>query len=557
MSCSNVKATRTDAAFEYNEIYMPQTLGKKASAYGLNSVDYDWGVWGHNIATMIPEEHSHNIYAKPNGRTSDYSQYCFSSEHLYNYIVDYIDDNYGHSDTVRFTIMPNDNDVVCLDTKCVARGNTKNDASPAVFNLVRRLCERFPNHIFFVADYLTTSSLPDSPLPSNAGVIMSAMNYPRTVNPTTEESVFLNRIADWQKYVNRVYIWDYINNFDDYFTPVPLFSVMQHRLQEYEKAGVKGVFLNGSGSDYTALGNVNAQVLSQILYDPDYDWKTNLREQVAILFPTAAETITDFMIDQDDYFTRQSQPLPMYDGVAKAKEIYLPADRFMDFYNALIVDRDNTHGAERAKLDELINALSLTALEIERLNGNLNGYDDQLESLMDMVDMGHDVYNESMWAVSDYVKDYSFMAGHAKAMEGRNLLKGHMLRALTPLDPDYPDISIITDGLLGMPSNYHNGNLITSANTVFAVEIPKVEGARNLRVALVQNHGYHIGLPELVELVYQGQSLGTVEPHRLKEHGGHSFVEFEIPSFVHGPMTLKLYRNQDFKTMAIEEIEAY
>lgn len=557
MGCSSVQAHRAQSAFEYNEIYMPQTLGSNAKNYGLNTVDQDWGIWGHNLAKALPEKPSMAIFAKRNGKDTDDSQFCFSSNHLYSYLEEYISDKYGETDTVRFAIMPNDNEIVCMCAKCVEKGNTKNDASPAVFALMRRLCERFPNHIFFTSDYMTTKSLPDKPLPANAGVLVSAIDYPRLPESTPEEEAFFNRIAQWKQFVDRVYVWEYINNYDDYFTPIPLLSVMQHRLQKYRDAGVQGVFMNGSGRDYMSLGDVNAPILAALLLDPDYEWKEGLKEVVTERYPVSGQTIYNFMIEQENYLAQQHTPLPMYGGVPDALKSYLPAERFLVFYDELSDQFPKTHGAEHEALDRLIDAISLPRLGIARLSGNLEGTQEPLEHLYELVDMGTDAYNESYWAVSDYVKDFSFIAGHARAMEGRNLLKGIKLKNLTPLDPDYSDISIITDGVLGLPSNYHCGNLISSATPSLDIEIPYIEGMEHLRVALVANSSYRIGLPERVTLSYGGANIAEVEPKRLKEHTGHSFVEFDIPSSVKGPMVVRLFRNPEIRTMAIDEIEAY
>lgn len=555
--CATEAHSTPDTAFEYREIYMPPTLGELGTKRGLNSVDFDWGLWGHNLAEVLPKNPSFNVFARNKDNVLT-DQFCFSSNHLFNYIEEYISDNFAEEDHIRFAVVPNDNDIVCLCQKCVLAGNTPTDASPAVFNMLRRLCERFPGHTFFTADYLTTSNFPRHPMPKNMGVLVSAMNFPRTAYPTPNEEAFINRLYEWKKHVDNVYIWDYVNNFDDYFTPLPVFSIMQHRLKAYANAGVNGIFLNGSGTDYNTLSRMTAYVLDHLTQNPDIDWKPILKQYTEQYYPVAGNTIYNFMVAQDEFASGMRSPLPMYDGVQTALLSYLPHDEFIKFYDTLVDIKDEATGDEKAELDRLVDALSLTRLEIARIKGDVSGTEKLLNRLARLdKTRGIKVYNESGWSVPDYVKDYSFVVQHAEEMKDKNLLKGHKIINHTPLDEDYSDISILTDGLLGIPSNYHCGNLISSADPSLVLEVPYVEGATKLRVALVSNPGYHIGLPIYVNLAYEGHKIGSVEPGILKDHVGHSFAEFDLPSYVNGPLTVTVIRDPESRTLALDEIELY
>ena len=115
-ACDNARAADQDptvSVFKYREVYMPEGIGENAAKLGLNTLEDDWGIWGHNISKVLPEDHSNNVFAKNNGSTVK-KQFCFSSRHLYDYIEEFIDSKYDEDEKVRFAIMPNDNDIVCL-----------------------------------------------------------------------------------------------------------------------------------------------------------------------------------------------------------------------------------------------------------------------------------------------------------------------------------------------------------------------------------------------------------------------------------------------------------
>ena len=556
-ACTPARPVEQDPnGFGYREVFLPQGMGRHAKDLGLNSIDIDWGIWGHNLGNILPDKHSESVYAKLNDATIK-GQFCFSSNRLYDYITQYIDDNYSSFDHSRFSIIPNDNDIVCLCFRCVEAGNTADNASPAVFNMIKKLAARYPNHQFYTSDYRTTRALPKDSLPSNAGVMISAMPYPFSLETSPEKEQFLSTIDKWSKKTGNILIWDYINNFDDYFTPYPNIGIMQDRLKNYKKHNVNAVFLNGSGSDASSLSNLKTIVLSELLKDHTIDWRNLLKKKAVELYPVSGETIADFMLAQEDYVKSKGLTLPMYEGVAVARNTYLPEDMFIEFYDTLVNLRDKAGDDEKAYLDKLLPKLALTRLELNRLDGQIHGNEALLQSMEKLKGMKVESYNESGWLVDNYIKDYRFMLDHAKEMEGKNLLKGEKLTALTPLDPDYKDISIVTDGMLGMPSNYHNGHLINTPEKHTEISIPSKPGASTLRVWLSYIPGYKVYLPATVSLMANGMEKVTINPTYPKDYVGHVPVEFRLPPNVKGPFTLSLVKDPEKRSIAIEEIEMW
>ena len=546
----------TKSVFKYREIYLPEAIGSNADTLGLNTLDSDWAIWGHNLGRVLPEKPSESIYAKVNGVVNK-SQFCFSSNRLFEYICDFIDNEYGPNDHSRFAIIPNDNDIVCLCVRCVEAGNTKDDVSPAVFNMVKRLAERYPNHIFYTSDYRTTKNLPKEQMPPNTGVMVSAMDYPLSYAATPEEESFLNVLSQWGEKTHRILIWDYINNFDDYFTPYPIFGVMQNRLKNYRDNNVTAVFLNGSGTDASSFSHIKSLVLAEITANPDQDWKEILKQKATELYPVSGETVSDFIIAQENFIQENGKSLPLYEGVKVALDTYLPESQFVEFYKKLSELKDKAKGKEREELETLLAELSLTRLELNRIHGNVKDskmYLDQLESLGKK---NISIYSESGWPVERYIRDYRNILSHHHASRGKNKLAGVSLEALTPLDEEYRDLSLLTDGLLGMPSNYHNGNLITSPEKETKIAIPKKGIGKKIVAWFSVNPSFRIALPEEVTLTGEGIDPISLTPELIPEMPGHARVEFDIPSGLTGSYVLTVKKEPDTKSMAIEEIEIY
>lgn len=546
------------SVFLYREIYLPESTGENAKKLGLNSLDNDWGIWGHNLHSALPEKKSETIFAKVNGATN-HNQYCFTSDKLFDYVEDYIDSKYDEDEEIRFAILPNDNEIVCLCSECVEIGNTRHNASPALFHFIDRLAERFPNHLFFTSYYRTARGLPKEKLPSNVGVLVSAMEYPLSAVATPQEEEFMRLLEAWKQKTDRIFIWDYINNFDDYFTPYPVFDIMQRRLQKYVDNGVTAVFLNGSGTEYSTFSRMKAEVLAKLTEDPSVDWREVLKENAMKHYPVTGEVIADFLISQEDFVKTKGKELPLYEGVAKAIETYLPEENFIEFHNKLRNLRKKTQGEEREYVDRLCAAMALTRLELKRMEGNIKDADPLLEDLMLLQNYSAPFYSESCWPVDTYISDYKFLLEDARKNSKNNILKGEKLVALNPLDPDYSDISILTDGLLGIPSNYHSGNLIMSPESKMQIAIPYIPGMKKIRVCMSYNPAYRVALPLEITLREGGKQLGSYKPdyNAGANHRGHVFYEFDVPSNTSGTLILTLFKNPDTHSMALDEVMAF
>lgn len=85
-------------------------------------------------------------------------------------------------------------------------------------------------------------------MPSNVGVLVSAVNVPMRSQLGTRPQAkqFAGLVKKWSRVVSRVYVWNYMRNYDDYFTPYPCLKLLQERLRMFRSLGVKGVFYNGS-----------------------------------------------------------------------------------------------------------------------------------------------------------------------------------------------------------------------------------------------------------------------------------------------------------------------
>lgn len=551
-------------AFEYRGIYSPSnTNADLMPILGTQNVDFDWGLWGHNLRKVFTDGIPSDAYALVGGKR-DESQFCFSSEKLYAAYESYVIDQYGEGNdetTVRFAVMPNDNSTVCLCPECRAAGNTATSATPAVTRLVERLARRFPKHQFFTSSYTTTAQPPTHRLPDNVGVLVSTLSLPMQHDmdgSTEDQRRFEATMSAWKNVSSHIYVWDYMRNFDDYITPYPCLYLMQDRLRYFRKLGVDGVFYNGSGYDYASFDDVQTYVLAQLMLSPDADVEQLVRRFYAKAYPVTGKLFADYYMSLED--KARTGMLNPYTGIAAAERLYLNPGRLEEFWKSIDMGKKKSVDTERRSINELLTALGFTRLELMRLQpvAPAKYRLDELLSLLSAHVAFKDLanYRESFGDVDQYIAEWH--SSSPWLADKGNCLRGIRLSSATKLDPEYSDLTALTDGKAGFASDYHTGWILNSEST-FSLTVPAktLAGARTLELSFLQAPQWHIFAPSSVDVVQGGKTVGHAVPAQTD---GRTVLKVELSGLkASAPVEIRLAKAQRSgrATMAVDEIAAY
>lgn len=517
LSCT--QDTAGSFAFEYRGIYSSSnTNADLMPILGTHNVDFDWGLWGHNLRKVFTDGIPQEAYAMV-GAKRDESQFCFSSEKLYKAYEAYVIDQYGdgnNDEIVRFAVMPNDNSTVCLCPTCRAAGNTATSATPAVTKMVERLARRFPKHQFFTSSYTTTATPPTHRLPDNVGVLVSTLALPlqtKMDGSTAEQRKFEATMKSWKNASKHIYVWDYMRNFDDYITPYPCLEHIKARLQYFKKIGVDGVFYNGSGYDYASFDDVQTYVIAQLMLNPDADITQLVRHYYGKAYPVTAPIYADYYLSLED--KAQKATLNPYSGIGEAARTYLDAAALDDFWHKLDGGKGKAVDTERRNINEMLTALAFTRLELLRLKpaAPSAATKGELLSLLSAHTAFKDLanYRESFGEVDGYIAEWR--TSSPWLANNGNKLRGATLTSTTKLDPEYADLSVLTDGKAGFASDYYTGWVLNSAaQVVFVVPQGKLSGNSTLRLTFLQAPQWHIYAPSSVEVWQGGKLAGKAVP---------------------------------------------
>lgn len=592
------KNTSARFPFEYRDVHMPSNQSPDVTeVLCLHNLESDWGLWGHQMSKVLGIYDMEQLtdynnldpefFARIGGMTYK-DQFCFSSERLYDATERYIIDQYGEDPKfkLRLTIGPNDNSIACQCNQCKLAGNVPGNATPAVVAFIERLANRFPKIEFFIPGYSTTYELPDHILPLNVGVFLSAIDYPRILgnSESPQAKAFFDRLEKWKRIAGKVYIWDYICNFDDYLTPYPILLVMQERFQQYQQRGVKGIFLNGSGYFYSNLQEAYTFVLSELLLDPNQNVAKLVQSYFRDAMPHQGNFFATMFIGMERHIADVKQELPLYGGIEEALNSYLSEDDFRRYYDVMLqANQEEMTYREKVIYKKTRQIISLTYMEICRLHGiGLGGFatlvdgkwepkPEVLNALKELDDitpeedlvvltgnenaaMDHmDRVNEEGVYIADYENECKLW------LEGRewdnNLILG------VPLKLKRGDIveetSRLTDGVSGISKNYHWGwQIVPQKNLVIEIPIESVRGAHDYSASFLNFKRHNMTPPLEVTIMVDGKPAGKMTKQVATDY----FDEGEKVTF-HGRAVLSPLNSLELvftpsagATVAIDEI---
>ncbi len=558
-------------AFDFRGLYTPAALdADRAGILAADNVETVWGLWGHQLDRVLAGA-SEQVFATVGGVRYG-GQFCFSAEETYRRIEAYVADNYGDGTAapMRFVIAPADDPAACTCERCVAAGNTEHNAAPAVTQLLARLAKRFPRHAFFTLGYLSVSEPPAEPLPANTGVIVSAMSLPLMGGAFESPHgwTFARLLERWRGVTGTVYVWDYIQNFDDYLSPFPVLDLMAGRLRFYRDHGVAGIFLNGSGSDYVPFDDMRSYVLSALMLDPGQSPEELMRNYFTANYPRSGALLADYCARIEHIAAASVRPLDLYGGIRSAEMTWLDAGDFVLFYDALAERLPSARDAERRSLHRLLTSLSYTRLELARSHasgnaglavrdGNIlvprpavNRWLAALEEHVGFAEMSGT--DESHSAIDAYLREWRNRI--LPALGTPDVLLGAELTPVSRPDEQYRNLGVLTDGVRGMAFGYHYGWHISS--TDLEVELPADVAARagRLEISFLRLPRHRLQEPRAVEVYKDGTLHATLRP--TADAAGR-IVTFAAPVELSGAgrITLRALRAEGGRTkLAADEI---
>lgn len=510
--------------FEYREPYFPQNFKEQFRHWNMtHTLDEEWGIWGHNINKAIKV--TEPMLATINGEVNE-EQLCFSSPELKGALTDYIKNQIKeNAKQSKYMIMPNDNALVCQCDRCKALGNTEKNASPAVFTLLNSLAKEFSDKQFFSTAYITTQQPPEFKLKENAGVMLSTIAFPKgvVIAQSSKKDFAEKQLSGWKSVTNTIYLWDYAVNFDNYLEVYPTVEIMQQNLQFYKSRGVTGVFMQGSEGTYSSFSDLKSYLYAQLLQDVNVSLERCMNTFFSENYTGVNDLLFDYYTNVERLALESKKAFDIYGGFNQAYDKYIEKSGFDLFYDRLIQRTDTLDVEKNKNLQKLLLGFTFQKLEMLRTKGiAVDGYAEKtaegnikikpvthslFERLKKLkVQTGVEEYNESGLKLSDYITywDEQILNGNYN-----NLLLNKKIQFLTPLDEDYPNGRMLTDGAVGFSDYYNNWLLISAEAPSIKIYTEDVANASTIKMNFLVDEKHRIYPPKEIRVEINGRQYGA------------------------------------------------
>ena len=119
----------------------------------------------------------------------------------------------------------------------------------------------------------------------------------------------------WGKICDRIYIWDYVNNYSETCMIFPNFGVMQRNVQIFAENNVKGVYEEGNyyiENCDAEFAEMRTYLLSQLLKDPYMDFDAEMNGYLDAVYGPGGKYIREFIDIMTEHAVTKNRHLGIY-----------------------------------------------------------------------------------------------------------------------------------------------------------------------------------------------------------------------------------------------------
>lgn len=273
---------------------------------------FGYAGFAHTFYPLVPPEKYFDAhpeyYSELNGkRTHIDGQLCLTNEELLDVLCDNVRLKLQQEPGARIvSITQNDWNGWCTCAKCRAIDEAEGSPSGTMIRFVNQVAERlgpeFP-HVYFDTFAYTYTVRPPKTIRPRENVIVRLCHITPCCDAHPMARCEQNRwfyevLQGWSAIAPELFIWDYYNNFHQYFLPHPNIDAFAADLPLFADAGVTGVFIQGDAFPPKGSGDMaelRAWVLSRLLWNPRQDAWALTDEFLTLYYGPAAPHLREYL----------------------------------------------------------------------------------------------------------------------------------------------------------------------------------------------------------------------------------------------------------------------
>lgn len=224
------------------------------------------------------------------------------------------------------SLTQHDNQLYCKCDKCKAIDDANGSQSGTMITFVNEVARRvkasgnYDNVVFDTFAYQYTRKAPTKVIPRD-DVIVRLCSIECCFGHTLDDENcklnvdFMHDLKEWGKICNRIYIWDYVNNYRDTACIFPNFGVMQRNVQIFAENNVKGLYEEGNYyiSDCDAeFGEMRTYLLSKLMQNPYLDYSEEMNGYLNAVYGPGGCYIREFIDIVTEHAVTKIRHLSIY-----------------------------------------------------------------------------------------------------------------------------------------------------------------------------------------------------------------------------------------------------
>lgn len=207
--------------------------------------------------------------------------------------------------------------------------------------------------------------------------IEGCFSHPLDDPDCPRNAAIMKDLSDWDAICDRLYIWDYVNNYANTIGPFPDFGVLQKNIQIFCEHGVKGVYEEGNyymSSCDTEMGELRAYMLSKLMQDPYLDYNAVMNEFLDGYYGTGWKNIREYidMTTESAAKAHLSCFASMEDSLHFSDEEIAKCDELWEKAKAECTDETQLENIKRSELSWRFWKASVNKSEFASIFGGAN-----------------------------------------------------------------------------------------------------------------------------------------------------------------------------------------
>ncbi len=300
--------------------------------HGVDTMD-DYGLFVHTFHTLVPPDKyfaTHPEYfSLLNGHRTPDGQLCLSNPEVLEVVIADLRRRMAAKPEAEFwSVSQNDTYVPCECDGCRALDEAAGGHSGSVLSFVNQVAAQFPDKTISTLAYQYTRSAPRGirPLP-NVNIMLCSIECDRSL-PLTQHpgsASFVQDVKDWCALTDNIFLWDYVINFRNLYSPFPNLRVLQPNLQFFRDQGIRTVFEQGLPNRFGEFAELRQYLLAKLMVDPDADADAIIDDFLAGFYGPAAPHLRTYIDALHDALAASGEGLGIYSYPLASRDGFLSA----------------------------------------------------------------------------------------------------------------------------------------------------------------------------------------------------------------------------------------